>query len=202
MIDFVRGPLVYKQAHAVIVEVQGIGYQIFVPAKYSFVEGEEILLYTHFVVREDAHALYGFLTMEERDLFRLLLDVSGIGPKAGMAMLSNGDPQQLITAVKLENIKYLTKMPGIGKKTAQRLILDLKDKLKKFDLAPSTQGQAEAQPSTSDEQEVIEALIGLGYAEEEARRAVSIAMQTQEETLSTEELIRLSLQASMKVKEG
>lgn len=201
MIDFVKGTFITQQEQAVTVEVNGIGYRIFVPTNLSLTEGEEIFLYTHLMVREDSHSLYGFLTIEERDLFRLLLDVSGIGPKAGLSMLSNGDPKELVNAIQLENVKYLTKVPGIGKKTAQRLILDLKDKLKKQNwlvrlLDPFVQQQAETYQSSSD-QEAIDALIGLGYLEEEAEQAVQIAQESLAgRKITTEELIRQSLQVS------
>lgn len=203
MIDFVKGTFIAQQEQAVTVEVHGIGYRIFVPANLPFTEGEEIFLYTHLIVREDSHSLYGFSTIEERDLFRLLLDVSGIGPKAGLSMLSIGDPKELVTAIQLEDVKYLTKVPGVGKKTAQRLILDLKDKLKKqnwqLKSLDSSAHQSVETGSPSLVQEAIEALMGLGYLEEEAEQAVQIAQQSLAgRKTTTEELIRQSLQVSAK----
>ena len=128
MIDFVKGTIVDVGEETITIEAYGLGYQIFVPSTAPYEIIEEVCIHTHFVVREDAHTLYGFQGTQERDLFRLLLTVSGVGPKAALGMLSRGTPQQLSTAIQLEDMKYLTKLPGIGKKTAQRLILDLKDK--------------------------------------------------------------------------
>lgn len=200
MIDFVKGPFVYQTEQAVVVEAQGIGYQVFVAQPLSCEEGEQVFLFTHLVIRDDAHSLYGFLTKKERDLFRLLLEVSGVGPKVAIAMLASSEPKALITAIQLENLKFLTKMPGIGKKTAQRIILDLKDKLKKlkWELDPTieTADSSIRPPSISYEREAIDALIGLGYNVEEAEQAVETAVQ--QDPSSTEELIRYALQASMR----
>lgn len=202
MIDFVRGQVVYRQEDSVTVEVNGIGYRIFVPTNLTCREGEEIKLYTHFVIREDAQILFGFSTKDERDLFRLLLEVSGVGPKAGLLMLSTGTPAQIVTAIRLEDVSFLTKIPGIGKKTAQRIIFDLKDKCKKWAIDP-TQTEVQTQPiaarSMPIEKEAVEALIGLGYNEHEANQAVQSALQSsKEQELSTEELIRRALQVSVR----
>lgn len=202
MIDFVRGQIVYKQNDSVTVEVKGIGYRIYIPANIAHEQGEKVLLYTHLVIREDAHTLYGFPTMEERDLFRLLLEVSGVGPKAGLVMLSTGSPQQIVTAITMEDVKFLTKFPGIGKKTAQRLILDLKDKCKQWTMDAKwidSQEQSSDLRQLSFDHEAIEALIGLGYNENEADQAVKSVLQMDNGQIqSTEELIKKALQVSMK----
>lgn len=210
MIDFIRGIVVYHETEYVAVDVAGIGYQIMVTHPITYEEQEEVFLYTHYVVREDAHLLYGFRTKDERDLFRLLLEVSGIGPKAGLAILAGGTPQQIVSAIQLENLKFLTALPGIGKKTAQRIVLDLKDKLQKLGwdrrfkiTLQSADIVQEAPKSQSNDDpamlEVIDALIGLGYHDEEARSAVTKAKESVEgRTLSTEEWIRIALQASIK----
>ncbi|MBA4495756.1 Holliday junction branch migration protein RuvA [Paenactinomyces guangxiensis] len=206
MIDFIRGQMVYADSDYVAVDVNGVGYQVFVTNPYRWEEGENVCLYTHYIVREDAHLLYGFPTKEERDLFRLLLEVSGIGPKAGVAMLAGGEPQQLVTAIQMEDLKFLTRLPGIGKKTAQRIVLDLKDKLKKLgweSRLQSSVNQADAEVSVhksdSDGRDVIDALLSLGYNEEEAEWAVREALASSgAETLSTEDWIKRALQISMK----
>ncbi len=201
MIDFVRGEMVYQQHDSVTVEVNGIGYRIYIPANVTYEQGDSVLLYTHLVIREDAHTLYGFPTMEERDLFRLLLEVSGIGPKAGLAMLSSGNPKQIVTAIQLEDVKFLTKIPGIGKKTAQRLILDLKDKCKEWSLDQGMDVQPQSPPlrQLPFDREAVEALMGLGYNENEAEQSVKSVLQMSEGRISsTEELIKKALQVTMK----
>ncbi|MCM3129957.1 MULTISPECIES: Holliday junction branch migration protein RuvA [unclassified Paenibacillus] len=134
MIDYIKGPVVMIENDYVVVDVQGIGYQIFCPNPFIFAkqEGTAVTVYTHHHVREDAMLLYGFSTREEQQLFRKLIEVSGIGPRVALGILTGGTPDQLIAAIHQENIMFLTKLPGIGKKTAQRMILDLKDKLDGF----------------------------------------------------------------------
>lgn len=207
MIDFIHGQFVYAGAEYIAVEVNGVGYQVHVTNPFAWEEGEHVLLYTHMIVREDVHLLYGFSSKEERDLFRLLLEVSGIGPKAGIAMMAGGTPHQLVSAIQMEDLKYLTRLPGIGKKTAQRIVLELKDKLKKLGwehrFGPSLI-EAERHPSPtatvgSAERDVIDALVGLGYNEEEAEWAVREAwQQADSESLSTEAWIKRALQVSMR----
>ncbi|SDY03612.1 Holliday junction branch migration protein RuvA [Thermoactinomyces sp. DSM 45892] len=210
MIDFLRGSMVYRGTDYIAIEVGGVGYQVTVTNPFSYEEQESIFLYTHQVVREDAHLLYGFQTTDERDLFRLLLEVSGIGPKAGIAILAGGTPRQIVSAIQLEDLKFLTALPGIGKKTAQRIVLDLKDKLQKlgwdrrFQLTLSLPDQMVEPPirsATDDDhhmRDVVEALTGLGYHEEEARLSVRKARESTEKELSTGEWIRLALQMSVK----
>lgn len=205
MIDFLRGQIAYADTEYVVVEVHGVGYQVYVTNPYAWEEGESLTLYTHQIVREDAHLLYGFPSKEERDLFRLLLEVSGIGPKAGLAMLAGGSPGELAAAIEREDLKFLTRLPGIGKKTAQRIVLDLKDKLKKrgwenrfqSPLLPGERKAASA--AVSPQRDVIEALLSLGYNEEEAEWAVREAfVSSGAESLSTEDWIKRALQISMK----
>jgi Holliday junction DNA helicase RuvA len=203
MIEFVKGTVEYRESDYVAINVNGLGYQVFVPNPFRFEEGEEVYLSTHFVVREDAQLLYGFPTRSERDLFRLLLEVSGVGPKAALAMLSGMTPKQLISAIQLEDLKTLTKLPGVGKKTAQRLILDLKDKLKKLawgysESALPLQENSEPPSDFSARRDVIAALLALGYNEEEADWAAQEAEKLAESSLSTEEWIKKALQLMMK----
>ncbi|TCP65658.1 Holliday junction branch migration protein RuvA [Baia soyae] len=210
MIDFLRGSMAYRGADYIAVEVSGVGYRVTVTNPFSYEEHESLFLYTHQVVREDAQLLYGFQTTDERDLFRLLLEVSGIGPKAGIGILAGGTPGQIVSAIQLEDLKFLTALPGIGKKTAQRIVLDLKDKLQKlgwdrrFQLTLSLPDQMVEQPlrrATDDDptmRDVVDALMGLGYHEEEARSSVMKARESSEKELSTGEWIRLALQVSGK----
>lgn len=198
MIDFIKGRIHYQEINYLAVETGGIGYQVYVTNPFAWDVEAEVFLYTHLVVREDAHLLYGFALKEERDLFRLLLEVSGVGPKAAMGMLAVIQPKQLVQAIQMEDLKSLTRLPGVGKKTAQRLVLDLKDKLKKFsalDFAATQPTRAPVRPDR--EQDVIEALKVLGYNEEEAKWAALEAAQTAEEEYDTETWIKQALKMMM-----
>lgn len=130
MIDYLRGPVVHLESDYIVVDVQDIGYRVFTPNPYVFAGKDgAVAVYIHHHVRDDAILLYGFESRDEQLLFRKLLEVSGIGPRVALGILSAGRPDAVIAAVQQENIAFLTKLPGIGKKTAQRMILDLKDKL-------------------------------------------------------------------------
>ncbi|EST56546.1 Holliday junction DNA helicase RuvA [Brevibacillus panacihumi W25] len=176
MIDFVEGTLCYLDSEYVVIETNGIGYRIFCPNPYQFVrdEGNRTRLHTHHHVREDAILLYGFASRDERDLFRKLIDVSGIGPKGALAILAAATPEQIVMAVQQENVTYLTKFPGIGKKTAQRIILDLKDKLVGFTpsaiLTVATGELAQGEKAASALNEALEALTFLGYSDGELQK--------------------------------
>jgi holliday junction DNA helicase RuvA len=200
MIVFLRGRVTYSEAEYIALDVNGVGYQVRVTDAFRWEEGQDILLYTHYIVREDAHLLYGFSTAEERSLFQLLLEVSGIGPKAGMAMLAGGTPQQLVEAIQTEDLPFLTRLPGIGKKTAQRMVFDLQEKVKRWSSSTSSsRKEAYVVRPESGECEVIDALVGLGYNEEEARWAAREALRTAEsQTLTTAVWIKTALQISMR----
>lgn len=202
MIEFLKGTVFYAENDYVAVDVGGIGYQVHVSHPRQFGEGESVCLYTHLVIREDAHLLYGFSGKDERDLFRTLLEVSGVGPKAALGMLASMNPRQLVTAIRMEDVKTLTRLPGVGKKTAQRLVLDLKDKLAKWDWEWAVQPKSEAIASpepVSNERDVIAALMALGYNEEEAEWAAREAFHTSEDpTLETEKWIKMALRMMMK----
>jgi Holliday junction DNA helicase RuvA len=130
MIDYLKGPVVHIEAEYIVMDVRDVGYRVFVPSPYAFAAKEgAVTVYIHHHVREDAIHLFGFESREQQTLFRKLLDVSGIGPRVALGVLSAGKPESIVAAVQQENIGFLTKLPGIGKKTAQRMILDLKDKL-------------------------------------------------------------------------
>jgi Holliday junction DNA helicase RuvA len=172
MIGRISGMLLEKAPPQIIVDANGIGYEIDVPMStfYGLPKiGESVLLFTHLVVREDAHLLYGFGTDAERATFRTLLKISGVGPKVALAVLSGMSVNDLAEAVATQESGRLTRVPGIGKKTAERLLLELKDKLK-VDVRVAIGGAESAKQSiTSD---VLNALIGLGYSEREALLAV------------------------------
>lgn len=167
MIDRLRGILATKWADGVLIDVGGVGYRVGMTPR-SIAElpgsGQDVVVHTHTYVREDQMALYGFESADERDLFRVLLGASGVGPKLALAILATLPPNQLQHAVLSEDAGALTAVPGVGKKTAQRLILDLRSRLELPD--------AELTPS-SPIAEVREALEGLGYQPSEVRDAVS-----------------------------
>ena len=168
MIGRIQGILAEKTFPQVVVTCHGVGYEIDVPMSTFYPlprTGEEVTLLTHLVVREDAHLLYGFLTAGERTAFRQLLKISGVGPKVALAVLSGLSVDDLAAAVTNGDAARLTKVPGIGKKTAERLVLELRDKL------PKVTGTARAE-SADGGGDVIGALLGLGYNEREAQAAV------------------------------
>lgn len=180
MIDFLRGRVVHIETEYVVLDVRDVGYRVFTPNPYALARSEEaVVLYIHHHVREDAIQLFGFPTREEQAMFRRLLDVSGIGPKVALGALAGGRPEVIATAIQSENLSFLTKLPGIGKKTAQRMILDLKDKLGAVDdrwaAATSVQIAMEAGPGAeaggSNWATAREALSGLGYRDSELDKA-------------------------------
>lgn len=169
MIGRIQGILVEKNFPQVIVSCNGVGYEIDVPMSTFYPlprTGEEVTLLTHLVVREDAHLLYGFVTAGERAAFRQLLRISGVGPKVALSVLSGMSVDDLAAAVAVDDSPRLTKIPGIGKKTAERLVLELRDKLPR---TISVVRSADAAAAGSD---VLNALLALGYNEREAATAV------------------------------
>jgi len=168
MIAMLRGVLELREEDAIIVDVNGVGYYVNVPASVMNTlgrEGSDVSLYTHLHVRENELSLYGFSTLDQRALFQQLLTVSGIGPRVAMALLSAFSPEQLRLAIAEGNVSLLTQAPGVGKRTAERMILDLKGKIDLAELAPTDE------PSLADA-EVIAALESLGYSHSEAQDAV------------------------------
>lgn len=166
MIGRIHGKLLEKSPPQILVEAGGIGYELDVPMSTFCnlpAEGSEVTLATHFVVREDAMLLYGFLTKAEREAFRALLKVSGIGPRIALAVLSGLSPDALANAIERNETGLLTRIPGIGKKTAERLMLELKGKLHGTDSTVLT-------TEHSDRADIVSALIALGYSERDAQQ--------------------------------
>ncbi len=177
MIDFLRGPVVHLENEYVVMDVHGVGYRVFCPNPFAIAKAEgETTVYIHHHVREDAIQLFGFPTRDEQKLFRKLIEVSGIGPRVALGILSGGSPEGVITAIYQENITFLTKLPGIGKKTAQRMILDLKDKLDGIGdsiMATGLFAATATAPAVAGGDvwsEVREALKALGYTDTELDR--------------------------------
>jgi Holliday junction DNA helicase RuvA len=170
MIGRISGTLLDKSPPTLLVDVSGVGYLVDVPMSTFYdlpAVGEAVALLTHHVVREDAHLLYGFLTAHERDAFRQLVKISGVGPRTALAVLSGMSAAELAQAVTMQEAGRLTKVPGIGKKTAERLLLELKGKLGP-ELALAA-GRTVAQDNSAD---VMHALLALGYSEREVNLAV------------------------------
>lgn len=171
MIGRLSGTLLEKNPPQILLDVSGIGYEVNVPMStfYNLPKiGEKIALFTQLIVREDAHLLYGFGTEAERATFKQLLKVSGVGPKVGLAVLSGMSVNDLAEAVATQESGRLTRVPGIGKKTAERLLLELKDKLK-VDVRITVGGEAAKPTSAAD---ILNALMSLGYNEKEALYAI------------------------------
>ena len=174
MIALLRGTLAYKSSDHVIIDVGGVGYRLFIPLStfYSLPETGDVSLFTHTHVREDALLLYGFLSMEEKELFGILISISGVGPKLAVNILSHIPAKDLKRAIASGDIKRLSSLPGIGKKTAERLVLELKDKVGPIHDLPEAD---EVQSNTSGgdiSNDVISALINLGYKENQARKVL------------------------------
>jgi Holliday junction DNA helicase RuvA len=179
VIAHLRGRLLEKHPNRVILDVQGVGYDVHVPLSTFYVLGEpgsEIALRTHTHVREDALLLFGFATLLELQIFERLIGVSGIGPKLGLAVLSGIEPNELVAAIRQGDVARLTGIPGIGKKTAERIGLELKDKMQAF--APAETGASPiAAASETLRGDVLSALMNLGYHRPLAERAVEAAMK-------------------------
>ncbi|GAB3475107.1 Holliday junction branch migration protein RuvA [Marinomonas epiphytica] len=198
MIGRIVGELIEKSPPELLVDVAGVGYEL--SASMSTIYelpaiGQQVVLYTHLQVKEDAHSLYGFIDRSERALFRVLIKVNGIGPKMALAVLSSMSSEELIAYVQDSDVTALTKIPGVGKKTAERLIIELRDKLgqaAKQDLfsAPAVLKQVKADPR----QEAEAALIALGYKPQEAAKAIA---KVPIDSASSEEVIKAALKGML-----
>lgn len=197
MIHYVKGVYEDSGKDYIIVDNNGLGLKIFVsPSTISRLDsiGRQIKLYTYFHVREDIMSLYGFITKEELDMFELLISVSGIGPKAGLSILSVLSPVKLGLSIMGGDINSLVAVPGVGSKTAKRIILELKDKIDKNDVMELVDDFTE--PSADSAKEAVHALISLGYSSLEASSAIS--KLTSIEGKDTEEIIKAALKNLMK----
>ncbi|MGF1694677.1 Holliday junction branch migration protein RuvA [Vibrio kyushuensis] len=203
MIGRLRGLLIEKQPPELLIEVNGIGYEVQMPMScfYELPElGEEAIIYTHFVVREDAQLLYGFNTVKERALFREVIKANGVGPKLGLGILSGMSASQFVACVEREDISTLVKLPGVGKKTAERLVVEMKDRLKGWgegdlftpatDAAPMDSSAAHNPKNAQDE--AVSALLALGYKPVQASKVVS---QVARDDMTSEQIIRDSLKS-------
>lgn len=202
MIGRIKGILIEKTPPDILIDVSGVGYELQVPMNTFYrlpEQNESVMLFTHFVVREDAQALYGFYDVQERSLFRALIKISGVGPKLGLAILSGIDSNEFVRVVRNNDVNTLVSLPGIGKKTAERLIIEMRDKLKDW-----YGGEEQGLDSGSGEglvaanqavEEAQSALVALGYKPREAAQAVkSVAV----DGMTNQELIRQALKVMVK----
>lgn len=198
MISYIRGELITIEEDRVIIDVNGVGFGIYTPLQsmnYLPSIGEEVRLHTYMNVREDAIQLYGFLTRDDLKVFKLVIGVSGIGPKGGLSILSQMSPDDLRFAVMANDAKTIAKAPGIGKKTAEKLIIELKDKLDIEDVLNRDVEDVNVVSSVSTSNEVqaeaIQALVALGYGSTEATRAVKKVAINEDTTV--EDLLKVAL---------
>jgi Holliday junction DNA helicase RuvA len=197
MIGKLIGVLEEKTTHNVLLNVSGVCYEVEVPISTSFSlpeKGGAVELYIHFVVREDAQLLYGFMSQQDRDMFRVLIKVNGVGPKMGITILSGLDCYSLARCVQDDDVTTLVKLPGIGKKTAERLLIELRDKVNKLPVDGGGELNFDQRQLESIESEAESALIALGYRPQDASKAIKGAKQ---EGQSLEDLIKVALKSMM-----
>jgi Holliday junction DNA helicase RuvA len=195
MIGFLRGSVTHLLTDYCFLDVQGVGYRVFIAdtTRRKLVVGENACLFTYLHVREDALLLYGFFTQDEYDLFTHLLSVSGIGPKVAMGILSAINPNEFRAAIYQKNVTVLTKLPGVGKKTAERMVLELKDKIGDItveDGLNETGLVMNSEENDDSKEQAIQALSALGYSPAEA---MTVVKKLAKNTNSVEELIKLAL---------
>lgn len=193
MFEYIIGTVEYVGPQYIVVENNGIGYQIYTPNPYAFRKGSEReKVYTYLYVREDANILYGFKTREAKMLFEKLLTVSGIGPKGALAVLASADPGQIIRSIEGEDEEFLMKFPGIGKKTARQMILDLKGKFKEFQTEP--EGLSVEAGENGERRELNEAILALEALGFTQREIGAVLPELKKAELTAEQYIKLALQ--------
>lgn len=196
MIGRLRGTLLEARPPWLLVEASGVGYEVEAPMTVFYqqpVPGQEIILHTHLVVREDAQLLYGFADRFERELFRALIRVNGVGPKMGLAILSGIEAARLVRCIEEQDTTSLVRVPGIGKKTAERLVIEMRDRLGRLEGAPVMPGQAPASTPMADaRQDAVAALEALGYRLRDAEQAVA---RIEDDSLDSASMIRQALKS-------
>ena len=195
MYEYLNGELAHILPTAIVVDVHGVGYQVVFANPYRLQDSlkKQIKVLVQQVVREDSITLYGFISSEERELFQRLISVSGIGPKSAMSILANDDTEGFVNAVESGNVTYLTKFPGVGKKTAQQIILDLKGK---FEAVPEETTKAVVSTNQATLEEAKEALLGLGYSAKEITKIWKSLEAADPST--TQEALKLAFKLLMK----
>ena len=198
MIGFLRGVIVKKQPPLLLLDVQGVGYEVEAPMTTFYAlpdKDAEVEIFTHLVVRDDAHLLFGFATENERHLFRTLIKVNGVGAKMALTILSGIEADEFASCIQNNDAARLTKLPGVGKKTAERLIVEMRDRLEGLPMTPISSGSNIPDIDNDPVNEAVSALIGLGYKPPEASRYV---LAVANEGMNSEELIREALKNSIK----
>ncbi|MGZ5028624.1 MAG: Holliday junction branch migration protein RuvA [Methylobacter sp.] len=203
MIGFLRGKLVFKAPPLLVLDVNGVGYEIEAPMTTFYnLPGvdEEVILHTHLVVREDAHILFGFSTEDDRAMFRTLIKVNGVGPKLALTILSGQSAEEFHRCIHNNDTQALVRLPGVGKKTAERLVIEMRDRLPELSNSPdssevSVAGVDRGGPSNNPKQEAISALCSLGYKPLDASKMVQ---NISVEGKSCEDIIRLALQGTIR----
>jgi len=194
LISYIKGILAEKTPARLVVETSGLGYEILIPlSSYDIFgeEGSEVLVYTHFHVREDSHQLFGFATQRERRLFEMLISVSGIGPRSALTILSGVSVDDFCGAITREEVSFLTAISGVGRKTAQRLIVELKGRVSELEVEVGVgAGKVSVHDAMS---EAVQALMALGFTRPAARRAVEKCVDEADGDVEIEELIRGAL---------
>ena len=200
MIGKIRGILIQKQPPHMMVDVQGVAYEIEAPMTtfYKLPDIDvEVTLFTHLAIRDDAHLLFGFASQEERTMFRTLIKVNGVGAKMALTILSGMETDIFTQCIRDGDANSLVRLPGVGKKTAERLIIEMRDRLKDWELSAVVNGESSSatKPGNNQSDDAVSALVGLGYKPQEASRFV-FAVATDD--MSSEEIIREALKASVK----
>ncbi|MFK5948732.1 MAG: Holliday junction branch migration protein RuvA [Methylococcales bacterium] len=197
MIGFIKGKLYSKTPPQLVLDVQGVGYELEAPMPTFYdlpALGEEVLLFTHLVIREDAHILFAFSTEPDRKMFRALIKVNGVGPKLALTILSGQSSEEFHRCIHDNDVQTLVRLPGIGKKTAERLIIEMRDRLPDTSgSSDSNQGVSVAQLQVNPKQEAISALCALGYKPQDASKMVQSIAQ---ENKTCEDIIKLALQGT------
>ena len=188
MFSFIKGTLIQKKASFLVIEAGGIGYKVFTPPHtLSGKEEQTVTLHTSLIIREHAHSLYGFDSEVERDLFETLITISGIGPKTAVGLLSKLNPEVLKEAVLNHNVQLVSSSPGIGKKTAERLIIDLREKIRHFNT------HSRNSESSSLYEDAVSALVNLGHSQNSAQKAIDQVLKDQKTKRSLSEIITEAL---------
>ena len=200
MIGFLRGTLIHKSPPQLVLDVQGVGYEVEAPMTTFYdlpALGQEVKLHTHLVVREDAHILFGFASETERLLFRVLIKVNGVGPKLALTILSGQSVAEFYRCVDDNDVKSLVRLPGVGQKTAERLIIEMRGRLPELGDISLSKGKSDSVVNThgSPRQEAITALCALGYKPQDAAKMVQ-AIATEDK--SCEDIIRMALRGAIK----
>ena len=197
MIGYLRGRLLHKKPNTIILDVGGIGYEIYIPLTTFYMlpdEGNEVSLNIHTHVREDALALFGFHTKREKDFFLKLLSISGIGPKLAVVILSGAQVEELAAAISENNLARLTAIPGVGRKTAERMVLELKSQIASFLLPEQAVDAAEGKAFGVLEEDVLSALVNLGYPRAAAEKSLKTILSSNQCERTFEDVLRNTLQ--------